>query len=131
MHKKWLNFLCSVDALYCNFFSCTQLSSIQNIVKNKNPDRINDSTYILDDQAQKCKRILDKIFEKICSIHDFDDKTKTNVFEQIFQGEKNTYNTVFSYDDLCSLGIKIKPITKEQELMAKLLYKQEEKQIFM
>lgn len=123
--------LSPVDVIQCNFFSSTQLSSIQNIVKNKNADKIDDSTYILDDQAKKSKTILNKIFNKICSTHNFDDKTKTTVFEEIFKGEKYTHNTVFSYDDLSSFGIKIKPITKEQEQMAKLLYKQEERQIFM
>lgn len=122
--------LSPVDVIQCNFFSSTQLSSIQNVVKNKNADKIDDSTYILDDQAKKCKTILNKIFEKICSTHNFDDETKTTVFEEIFQGEKYTHNTVFSYDDLCLFGINIKPITKEQEQIAKLLYKQE-KEIYI
>ena len=34
-------------------------------------------------------------------------KQKKNVFEEIFQGEKYTHNSVFSYNDLCTLGIKI------------------------
>lgn len=112
--------LSPVDVIECSFFS-----SIQNVVKNKNADNFDDLTYILDYQAKKCKTILKNIFDKICSIHNFDDKTKTTVFEEIYQGEKYTHNTVFSYDDLSSFGIEIKPITEEQEQVAKLLYKQE------
>ena len=52
--------LSPVDVIQCSFFSSTQLSSIQNVVKNKNADKIDDSTYILDDQAKKCKTILNK-----------------------------------------------------------------------
>ena len=74
MHKN--AHLSPVDVIESNFFSSTQLSSIRNVVKNKNADKIDDSTYILDDQAIKCKTILNRIFEKICSIHNFDEKTK-------------------------------------------------------
>ena len=123
--------LSPVDVIQCSFFSSTQLSSIQNVVKNKNADKIDDSTFILEDQATKCKTILNKIFEKISLIHNFNEQIKSVVFEEIFQGEKYTHNTVFSYDHLCSCGIGIKTITKEQEQMARLLYKQEEIQIFM
>lgn len=116
-------YLSPVDVIQSNFFSSTQLSSIQHVVKNKNADKIDDSTFILDDKAIKCKKILNKIFEKICSIHKFDDEIKSKVFEEIFQGEKYTHDTVFSYDDLCSYGIDVKPITNKQKQMSKLLYK--------
>lgn len=115
--------LSPVDVIQTSFFSSTQLSSIKNILKNKTADKIDDETYILEDQAIKSKTILNKIFEKICLIHSFDTNTKNMVFEEIFQGEKYTHNTVFSYDDLCSFGINIKPITEEMESMAKILYK--------
>lgn len=114
--------LSPVDVIQTSFFSATQLSSIQNVVKNKNADKIEDSTYILDDQATKCKTILNKIFGSICLIHSFDIDTKEKVFEEIFKGEKYTHNTVFSYEELCSMGINIKPITKEMESTGKLAY---------
>lgn len=120
-------FLSPVDVIHNNLFSTTQLTSIKNVVKNKNADKIEDSTYIMDDQATKSKTILNKIFEKICLLHNFDNSTKSKVFEEIFQGEKYTHSTVFSYEDLCSFGIDIKPITKEMETMSKLILKANKK----
>ena len=119
MHKN--AHLSPVDVIQSNFFSSTQLSSIKNVVNNKTADKIDDSTFILDDQSRKCKTVLNKIFEKICIIHNFNEKTKKIVFEEIFEGEKYTHNKVFSYDDLCLYGMDIQPITKEQEKKARLI----------
>lgn len=121
--------LSPVDVIHSSFFDQTQLSSIDTVIKNKNPDKICDNTFILADQASKCKLILNKIYEKIVIIHNFNEETKTRIYEEIFSGEKYIHSTSFSVEDLKSFGIEIKPITKQMINLAKLT-KSEKKNIF-
>lgn len=118
MHKN--AYLSPVDVIHQTFFDSTQLTSINNVLSNKNKDKINDQTYILADQARKCKIILDKIFNKISVLHKFNDEVKKNVYSEIFEGEKYIHSTTFSTNELIDMGIKIKPITEEFIQIAKL-----------
>ncbi len=115
--------LSPVDAILSSFFDSTQLSSIKTVLDSKNLDRINDQTLILADQASKCKKILESIFDKICVKHKLIDENKKNVWDDIFGGEKYVHSTTFSVEHLESLGLKIKPITKELIRLAKLANK--------
>jgi hypothetical protein len=112
--------LSPVDVIHDTFFDSTQLTSISYVLSNKNHDRIDDHTFILADQAKKCKFVLDKIFNKICIIHKFDEKIKLTVYEEIFEGEKYTHCTTFSRQDLIDMGLKISPMTEELLSLSKL-----------
>lgn len=115
--------LSPVDVIHNTFFDTTQLSSITNVLSNKNPDKINDNTYILADQAKKCKLILNKIFDKICTLHKFNEETKNKVYQEIFEGEKYIHCTTFSKQDLIDIGICVNPMTDELLSLSKLTKK--------
>lgn len=112
--------LSPVDVMMSSFFDTKQLSSIQTVLDNKSPDKINDDTYILSDQATKCKNVLISIYDKISVKHNFNEDTKNKVWENIFSGEKYTHYTTFSVEYLKSLGLKIKQMDKQMIQMAKL-----------
>lgn len=112
--------LSPVDVMLCSFFDSTQLSSIKTVLDNKTPDKINDNTYVLADQARKCKTVLTKIYNKISIKHNFDIETKNKIWDEIFSGEKYTHQTTFSVEHLKTIGLSIKPITKEMSSLAKL-----------
>jgi membrane-bound ClpP family serine protease len=113
-------FLSPVDVIHNSFFDSTQLSSIKNVLENKHADKIDDNTFILADQAIKCKIILNNIFEKICKIHNFDNETKKIIYTEIFEGEKYTHDTTFSFEYLKSIGINVKQINKQMIKIAQL-----------
>lgn len=115
--------LSPVDVIMCSFFDSTQLSSIKTVLDNKSPDKIEDNTYLLSDQASKCKNVLNKIYEQISLKHNFDEQTKKNVWDNIFSGEKYTHSTTFSVQTLKSFGLSINPITKQMIQLAKLTRK--------
>lgn len=112
--------LSPVDVMMCSFFDTKQLSSIKTVLNNKSPDKINDDTFILSDQAIKCKNVLDRIYEQISSKHNFNEQTKKNIWDNIFSGEKYTHSTTFSVDVLKSFGLEIYPMDKQMIKLAKL-----------
>ena len=71
--------LSPVDVMLSSFFDTTQLSSIKIVLDRKTPDSIDDKTLILADQASKCKKILESIFNKICTKHNLTNENKKNV----------------------------------------------------
>ena len=105
--------LSPVDVMMCSFFDTTQLSSIKTVLNNKSPDKIDDNTFILSDQATKCKNVLDAIYEQISIKHDFDEETKKKIWNNIFSGEKYIHSTTFSISMLKSFGLKINPMNKQ------------------
>lgn len=115
--------LSPVDVMMCSFFDATQLSSIKTVLDNKSPDKIADSTFILSDQASKCRNVLDRIYEKISIRHNFDEETKNKIWDNIFSGEKYTHCTTFSVEVLKSFGLTIQPMTKQMIHLSKLTKK--------
>jgi membrane-bound ClpP family serine protease len=108
-----------VDVIHNTFFDSTQLTSISTVIANKDRNKISDATYILSDQAKKCKLILDNYFERISSLHQLNNNEK--IYEEIFKGEKYIHCTTFSKESLIDMGLNIKPITKNQISLAKLI----------
>lgn len=108
-----------------SLFDYTQLTSLSNVIANKNPDKIDDQIYILADQAKKNKLILNKIFEKISILHGFDSNVKNNIYDNLFGGEKYAHNTTFSLNDIVEMGINVLPPTKDLIKLSKLLHQSE------
>ncbi len=118
--------LSPVDVIQCSYFDVTQLLSVGGIFEKKNHDKINDSTYILDDQATKCRTILTNLFDRIANNHEYDEKTKKTVFEEIFEGKKYVHSTSFSVEQLKSFGIDVQQFTPEMKNLSNLTYIQPE-----
>lgn len=120
MHKN--AYLSPVDVQYGNFFETVQLTAVKNILENKNPDKINDNTFILADQADKCKALLDSIFVKIIEPKYHDEAVRLKIKSEIFDGQKYTHSTAFSRQHLQNIGVNVKPMSKSMEYLAQLKY---------
>jgi ClpP class serine protease len=83
MHKN--SHLSPVDVIHSNFFDAIQLSSIKKVIENKSKDRIDDKTFLLADQASKCKLILDELFNKIIKTK-YNDEISKKIKEELFDG---------------------------------------------
>lgn len=116
MHKN--AHLSPVDVQQGNFFSTIQLSSIQKVIDNKSKDKIQDNTFLLADQAEKCKLLLEYLFQKII-VPKYDEKTSQLIKEELFEGNKNIHGTSFSYKELKDIGVDIKDITPSMISKAK------------
>lgn len=109
MHKN--AHLSPVDVQQANFFKVVQLSSVKSIIENKSKDKISDDTFILADQADKCKNLLNLLFEKIIVPRYDCPETTDKIKRELFDGNKNIHGTAFSYEELKKMGIKILDIT--------------------
>lgn len=108
MHKN--AHLSPVDVLQGDMFSTVQLSAVQTIINNKSKDKIGDNTFILADQAEKCKKLLDVLFSKIISPK-YQEAEANKIKQEFFDGTKNVHSTTFSRNDLTSFGIVVYDIT--------------------
>jgi len=109
MHKN--AHLSPVDVIHCDFFDAVQFSSIKTVIENKSKDRIDDKTFLLSDQAEKCKDILQKIFKNIIG-NKYNKIAADKIYEEIFSGEKYIHSTAFSFGQLKEIGLDIREITQ-------------------
>jgi len=109
MHKN--AHLSPVDVIHCDYFDPVQFSSIKTVIENKSKDRIDDKTFLLSDQAEKCKDILQKIFKNIIG-NKYNKIAADKIYEEIFSGEKYIHSTAFSFDQLKEVGLDIQEMTQ-------------------
>lgn len=110
--------LSPVDVMQSNFFKTVQLSAIKTIIDNKSKDKIADDTFILADQAEKCKKLTQSLFDKLI-VSRYDNATSEKIKEELFDGNKNIHATAFSYAQLKEIGVKVELITQKMISKAK------------
>lgn len=103
--------LSPVDVQQGNFFSTVQLSAVKTIIDKKNADRVNDDTFLMADQAEKCNLLITNIFNKIIKPR-YDADISLKIKSELFDGDKYIHSTTFSVSDLRNMGINVQDITK-------------------
>lgn len=117
MHKN--AHLSPVDVQQGNFFDVVQLSAVKNIIEKKTADKINDNTFLLADQAEKCKSLMNTLFEKIIKPQ-YVNEISMNIKKELFDGEKYIHSTTFSFNDLKKMGLNVQIITPNMIAKANL-----------
>ncbi len=120
IYANKLSIFSPVDAMYNSDNKFTQLSSVDTIFNKKNPDKISDDTYLLNDHAIKIENNIKECFNKIANLHNYNETIKQKIYDELFAGKKYDHNTHFLTEDLKSLGINIQPLTQEMQKFASL-----------
>jgi ClpP class serine protease len=121
MHKN--AHLSPVDVQGFGFFQTAQFSSVKTIIENKSADKVEDNTFIMADQANKVRALLNEMFEKIVKPK-YDDNISAKIKSELFDGEKYIHSTAFSVKKLKTIGIKVLDITDSMITRSKLYDKQ-------
>lgn len=119
MHKN--AHLSPVDVLQSDFFKTIQLSAVQTIIDNKTKDKINDDTFIMADQAEKSKNLLNSLFERIIKPK-YSDDVASIIKQELFDGNKYIHSTSFSSTELKNIGLKINDILPNMIKKAQCVY---------
>ena len=121
MHKN--AHLSPVDVQESGFFKTTQFSSVKSIIEKKSADKVEDSTFIMADQANKVRALLNEMFEKIVKPK-YNDDISDKIKSELFDGEKYIHSTAFSVKKLKTIGVEVLDITDSMITRSKLYDKQ-------